>query len=697
MTIEMRSTLDNLKRYASDLAVPEKTKTDETKRKAIDALSTLENSLKDKELDYVMWEEIYDTIHLYSEIDLTPKQANFFKKVQNVFSAQVNPNQKVQALCTFVNKKRAESISSQFKREEAKVVHEMQGYIQTLAKSKTETFSVSEVMQQIQENRVKNPRLFLSLKDEFNIFKGLLSERVKSLEKDPTSKSGELAHSLASLSKLSQLCQEEPFTLPSLVQKSEKRNQSGMIVLQPNSKDLDKAAIERLRMQRLFRLENLQETYQQSLENPKNEITSKFFDPTYAWYVGAHSYEEQPIELEMQVVGKKYGIQTISDWREDLGPNPVEAAQNFRTDLTLNCQLFSQGSEDISGGNLGEFNQDFVDFSKNGEVRIPRFRQAGEKASLGDAIQEFRIKRQEAWRKIYEQNPNALIPWLGKPFEDAFSLKAIALASSLNAVPVMNLTYNEGGNTLMGKNATGPYVIIGRDSVDVSKALMEKDLGHKMTEAEVRMAFAIDYGIKSENVFFVEQPGDFHLDMSMAIVGKNTVLLNDAVEAQLMFEEQRQKMLDNNIKQAKNDALGMYKGDINLQNTYVQEIAETLMKYTQEEVEQAYVRKSFEDITARDLEMQGFTVVRVPGRFHYSARLPAMNLFNFVAVQTPKGQNLVVMMGCIDDEYEKLFKTILTEHSDQEIDAFHFLNLQASRDCLARGGGISCRTKTISQ
>ncbi|MBI3236977.1 MAG: hypothetical protein HYZ48_04685 [Chlamydiales bacterium] len=101
---------------------------------------------------------------------------------------------------------------------------------------------------------------------------------------------------------------------------------------------------------------------------------------------------------------------------------------------------------------------------------------------------------------------------IGLPWTDDLGKKSVKLALSLGATPVMNLTYSEGGNTLIGSRKDGSrFVIIGKDSYEFSKFLMEKDLGREMTDDEVRMAFAIDYGVKKEDLFFVEQPGDFHL------------------------------------------------------------------------------------------------------------------------------------------------------------------------------------------
>ena len=64
---------------------------------------------------------------------------------------------------------------------------------------------------------------------------------------------------------------------------------------------------------------------------------------------------------------------------------------------------------------------------------------------------------------------SARLPTLGVPFNDDLSSKGIALSSSLKTPPIMNLTYNEGGNALTGLRNGQPYVIIGLDSYAASK------------------------------------------------------------------------------------------------------------------------------------------------------------------------------------------------------------------------------------
>lgn len=117
--------------------------------------------------------------------------------------------------------------------------------------------------------------------------------------------------------------------------------------------------------------------------------------------------------------------------------------------------------------------------------------------------------------------------------------------------------------------------------------------------------------------------------------------------------------------------------------------------FKQEETQEAPVRKKMEDITESHLKKHGFNVIRVPGRFNFNSRNPSMNFFNMVTAKTPKGKNIAVLLGCENEEYKKYFIELLEKNSDRKIDEFHFLSLEPSKECLIRGGGISCRTKTI--
>jgi hypothetical protein len=545
--IEIRSKLENLNQYASELkgSAAMKKESEKVKKEAIKALSELEILLKNRDLNAIEWSEIFDAIQPYTQLDLSARDVGIIEKVQWLFMTVKSPKEQVDDLVNFVDKKRVQTMTELFHVEKTNAKKEHRVFIQSILDSK-QGVDASEMREYILSSREKNPRLMLSVNDEIFILQEMLDETMKELQLDPQSEPIGGSYKIENLKQAQKLLGGNLFTFQHFVERlSGNKDQFGTVTLQPNAEDFNHQAIEKLRMQRLFRLENLHEVYQQSVGDPNREITSKFFGPTYAWYVGGAQAEwENAFELQMQNIGQRHGIKVISDLKFDSKLKSKEITEQYKVDLMLNCRPFFDSFKTQKARNiLGEFNQDFVDFSKNGEVRIPRLKKTGEDINFQENLVEFRCQRSKEWKETLQDNEDSNPPLLGVPFCDDVPLKAIGLASALNAIPVMNLTYNEGGNTLMGERDSGPYVIIGLDSYDVSKSLMEKDLGREMTDDEVRMAFAIDYGVLKENVYFVEQPGDFHLDMSLAVVGKNTILVNDATLAQHEFEAHQQLWL----------------------------------------------------------------------------------------------------------------------------------------------------------
>jgi hypothetical protein len=161
----------------------------------------------------------------------------------------------------------------------------------------------------------------------------------------------------------------------------------------------------------------------------------------------------------------------------------------------------------------------------------------------------------------------------------------------------------------------------------------------------------------------------------MTIIGENTILLNDAQAAQSMFAEEQKANLEK----------------MSRERPLCKKIFKSLVD---QEIKEAVVRKEMEDVVADDLRALGFNVVRVPGRFNYTSRLPVMNLFNMVTAETPNGENIIVLLGCVGN-YAESFEKIIRENCDRSIDAIHFLDHQSSQECLSKYGGVSCRTKTI--
>jgi hypothetical protein len=203
---------------------------------------------------------------------------------------------------------------------------------------------------------------------------------------------------------------------------------------------------------------------------------------------------------------------------------------------------------------------------------------------------------------------------------------------------------------------------------------METDLGHKLSKEDVLMAFSIDSGIPVKNIYFIEQPGDFHLDMNMTLLGNNVVVVNDAVAA-----AERILPCINHFSSTSNPI--------------------DIPKTTSMTKEFAVAKKQFEDKAAEDLEKHNFKVIRFPGKFDLetpNGTIPITNFFNFVSATAPDGKKILVAMGCpnpnIGIDLKKLFHEMT---ASLKYDDIIFLDYEATRASLLTDGGISCRTKPL--
>ncbi len=624
------------------------------------AIYELNTQIRAEEHSIEEWFKIYDTISEYSKIDFTPE--SYYGKFLRIFVGAIygHPKTLIQSMISYTEQGMAESIANYRQDEEGRVKNEWRTYFLS------GLVDASNVREVILSQRLDSPRVTLSLQEEAQLIHRVidqLPDKTAAIEKFQ----GQLEAGLFSLRR----------SLAAL--EAEGMKEKGALLLDPSAASVAPETINKLRIGRLHRLMHLEEVYDTVMRDPAAQVATKFFPSTYGWFIGA--FQSLPLfsllEIEMQAIANQHGIKVIGDRRLDSSLMPMEIGDQYRLDALLNIgSLVESHGLEV----LGPFVQDIVDFSFSGEIRIPRLRHHMEewgtdRADCTQWVIDSRIERSQEWREIIKDelaDPEAL----GAVFMNDLPLKALSLADSLKCQPVMNLTYNEGGNTLIGQRGNQPYVIIGLDSYAVSKKLMEKDIGRTLSEEEVRLAFAIDYGVLKENVFFVEQPGDFHLDMSMAIVGENTILLNDSVQAYEMFVEEQQK----------------WKEEYLIANPEYSKAIEGKIEQTRRE---SVVRKRMEDMTASQLGRLGFKVIRVPGKFNYINRVPAMNLFNMVTAQAPSRENIVVMLGCVSQKYQEMFSEIITTHCDRKIDRFHFLDLQSSQESLTRFGGIACRTKTI--
>lgn len=292
------------------------------------------------------------------------------------------------------------------------------------------------------------------------------------------------------------------------------------------------------------------------------------------------------------------------------------------------------------------------------------------------------------------------------------------LQNSLSTKSLQNtMTFFEGGNLLPGVDAAGnPYVIVGADLIAMNRKFLISDIKalgltknsedqfifkessneesdddldfFNLTDEEVCAFIAKDLGLESvDQIHVVEQPATFHLDMGMAILGnkngKKTVILNHAIQAADVYRE----MVEINKITVREDL----------------DFPNLMNQLTQENL----AISKFEDVAEAQLKQQGFSVVRVPGRFRSleainGTRSDTVNFFNFVCVKLRKKEQpettrpVVIALGC-EDPYQEMFKKMFNEQSDMPNADIQFIFLDAkySEASLKGRGGISCMTKIL--
>ncbi len=164
----------------------------------------------------------------------------------------------------------------------------------------------------------------------------------------------------------------------------------------------------------------------------------------------------------------------------------------------------------------------------------------------------------------------------------------------------------------------------------------------------------------------------------MAIMGENTVVINDAVAASRLIQPCLPRLLNARLS------------------------SEELENLQRAATAKAELKKRFEDRAQTELEAAGFRVIRFPGKFDlnvpFGAPVPITNFFNCVMATTPNGKRIIVALGCppgeIGDDLKRLFLQMLTDCHVQ-CDHVFFLNYIASQESLRSHGGISCRTKPM--
>ena len=395
------------------------------------------------------------------------------------------------------------------------------------------------------------------------------------------------------------------------------------------------------------KVKNIDERYEyRHLGGP---MTHKYFPKTKALYMGRGNR----FKYDIEEFAKKHGIVLVSPYD----------GRDVQTNSTV---LHYKANPEVSS-----WTQDFVEFSAEG-IHVP---------SILREDNDYPIRRKYMINAREIRNPDLYhlggecISVLGAVSLKAAQMGAVQLGCGLEVPVSTMITHSEGGNTLSGVTREGkPYVIVGTDSYYATKFQLIQELGEEnVTDDRIRKAFCIDYKVDIENLYFVEQPGDFHLDMCMTVVGPKTVVLNDSVVA-----------------------LNEYKEWVITKSSYKDKEKQEILDELDTHSRPAQLIKSFEDQTAHDLEIKGFNVIRKGGVFRDpKTKNEVMNFFNMVTATTPSGQRVVVALGCIDTYFEDKFKGMLTTAGVNYQDIL-FLGYEMTLGSLLDKGGISCRVKSIS-
>lgn len=245
-------------------------------------------------------------------------------------------------------------------------------------------------------------------------------------------------------------------------------------------------------------------------------------------------------------------------------------------------------------------------------------------------------------------------------------------------------THVEGGNMLSGRHADGrTFVIVGRDSVAISQAMWQYNgFSIDATEDDVAAAIQADYGV--DELYVVDQPGDFHLDVCMTVLNPGEVLINDSRAAC----EQEIAWMWENYQAREPRRKGRKKPNAKQMRAWEAE-GDELRAHAADLRDRAAEQIAHEDRVAVHLEEAGLSVVRLPWRMH--SNWGHTNFFNGVAMTLPELGRVFITQGGSPWAEARAVQDL----AKLGIDHVYFLDPQASNASLQKEGGLACRTKII--
>lgn len=383
---------------------------------------------------------------------------------------------------------------------------------------------------------------------------------------------------------------------------------------------------------------------------------------------------------QMARIGKKEGfevvVRTLPDWK-------ASQEKKYRELGLDNVRVIAMDTPNLQAGDF--WTEDQGDLDAKGGVAVPAMLRMGRLApGFTGQAEALGARVGRGWK-----DPNA-VPVVGAVGARDSQQSLVALAVATGRPLRVNLSHIEGGNQLTGTLPSGErYALVGKDSVAVTQVMLSRELGKQVSLAEVKKAIAADLGIDPGNVFHIEQPGDFHLDMAMSAMKPGQVLLNDARAA---FELQAQWLREDHAAKKPAARPGEAPDKLEKRLAAWKEAGQDLEEQLGKLKKDANVRAPLEKLAEADLKAAGLEVVRVPAAFQ-DPRFPykqQMNFLNGEGGTNPRGQHFFITQGG-DKRAQAAFKAAL-EKSVGGV-RLHFLDKELSRLSLGDMGGISCRAR----
>jgi len=371
-----------------------------------------------------------------------------------------------------------------------------------------------------------------------------------------------------------------------------------------------------------------------------------------------------PFLNEMARVGQVEGFRVVA--RCSPG-SEGDLAQQLAPDVAGNVTaLPSWGTQDV-------WTEDHGEYTLSGGVIVPPLLQKGCEVYTPQALGRLeRLYSQKEADEVKPQltqfnldevlgpYPKANFPYQGAVHstETNAGMIGAALAAGIPKYR-MAVSYVEGGNFLPGTRPDGtPYALVGKDSVAITRSLMELDAGQRPSDDKVMETIARDYGLRPDQLFAVEQPADFHLDMGMTLATPGHALLNDSMAV------------------------------LELQKQWVKDPGELAILE-----DDARFRAEFEAMSERDLKAAGLKVHRLPAVFPKTSGNPEMNFVNMRQGVNEEGQKFAVLLGGTPDREE----AVAAQLQGLGYEHVHFLPSELTPQTLELWGGLKCRTKGIAE